>query len=144
MNLHYFTVSSKDWGEFKILRPSPHGDNIWGDLLPVKDTPWGQFIPIVTGGSLHQAIKGFATPLMQEIGPHPHGLCRMVPEGYRQCTLINECPMATSKCVPGPKLPRCYRPPGVPLEAAQAVSVVALAWTEERYVVVVQGEEFNF
>jgi len=143
MNLARFVISSKDWGDLKILRPYPKPDEPWGDLAPLRGTPWGDLLPIVSGVALSHALHGHVTPLMQEIGPHPHGLSRQVPEAYRRCRMADECIMASVHCVPGKKLPDCYSPPNISPEASQAASTVATAWAEERYVLIVEGEEFS-
>ena len=51
--------------------------------------------------------------------------------------------MAGDKCRPGQGVPDCYEPPGLEGEVAMLATTVALAWREGRYVVVVDGPEFN-
>jgi len=139
-----FTISSKEWGEVLILRPFPRPEEPWGDLAPLRGTPWGDQLPVVSGASLSHALHGVITPLMREIGPHPHLLCRKIPEGFRTCSISEDCLIATSDCVPGPKLPACYVPPGLSGEAARAAATVAEAWASGRYVIIVEGAEFSY
>ena len=144
MNLARFNLDSKEWGRVLILRPIPRGDDPWGALAPLKGTPWGDLLPIVSGEVFSYACYGHITPLMNEIGRPPRGLSRKVPADYRLCTLRHEgCLMASDKCQPGPDLPHCYRPPNLAVEAQRAATVVALAWQEGRYVVVVDGPEIS-
>lgn len=143
MNVVRFTISSKEWGDILVLRPLPKPDEPWGDLAPLRGTPWGDLLAIVSGANLSHALHGYATPLMREIGPHPFGLCRLVPESYRACRQMDSCIMASRHCVPGPKLPSCFVPPAVPSEALLATATVATAWAEGRYVLIVEGAEFS-
>lgn len=144
MNLIRFTLSTREFGNILVLRPQPRRGRPWGDLETLKDTPWGALLPVVSGEALSHALHGHAKPLMAEIGTPPVGLCKKVPEGFRKCSMLATCPMASEKnCQPGPKLPDCYSPPGVDAEAREAVVAVALAWKEGRYVVIVEGDEFS-
>lgn len=144
MNVARFVISSKHWGELKILRPYPKPDESWGELAPLRDTPWGDLLPIVSGEALSHALHGRVDPLMQEIGPHPHGLCRQVPGPFRRCAVADKCAIVSAHCEPGPRLPSCYVPPNVSPEVGRAVEVVASAWAEGRYVLIVEGAEFSF
>jgi len=136
-------LQSKEWGDISILRVLPVKGNIWGDLDPIKDTPWGKLIPVVSGLALSHALHGYVTPLMREIGPHPHGLLKQIPEAYQRCTLWNNCLMYRKKtCIPCTKLPECYNPPGFDPEDQGIISEIAIAWRDGQYVIVVQGEEF--
>ncbi len=143
MNVVRFALDSKEWGRVLLLRPIPRGDNIWGDLAPLQGTPWGDLLPTVTGEALSHALHGHIMPLMRQLGTPPRGLNQKVPSGYRWCDMRdNGCLIASSHCQPGPKLPACFVPPEVPPEAKMAVTVVALAWAEGRYVILVEGPEF--
>lgn len=143
MNVARFTIPSKEWGDILILRPYPKPGETWGDLAPLRGTPWGDLLSIVSGASLSHALHGYVTPLMREIGPDPRGLCRMLPVGFRECRMAKSCPMVSKHCVPGPKLPTCYSPPRLPPEALLAGATVTGAWAEGRYVLIVEGEEFS-
>ena len=144
MKLARFTIDSDDWGQILVMRPVPRGGDPWGDLAPLRETPWGDLITIVSGESLSFALHGDVTVLMREIGPHPRGLSKKVPKEYRWCTLHKSgCLTASDKCEPGPNLPFCYSPPNLPEEARLPAAAVALAWQEGRYVVVVEGQEFS-
>lgn len=143
MNVQRYTLATRDYGSFKILRPVPRHGDPWGDLAPLKGTPWEPLVPVVSGEVFSHALHGYAKPLMGVIGPTPGALLRKVPDEVRLCSLRDECVMyLPERCHPCKKLPECYRPDG-PGEARLPASVVALAWAEDRYVVVVQGAEFS-
>ena len=140
-----FQLDTKDWGKILITRVLPRNGDPWGCLAPVRGTPWGDLIPVVSGEVLSHALHGYATPLMRVIGSEPHGLLKKVPNEYRQCAAAKGCLLFTKKhCHPGPKLPDCYVPPGIPPEAHAEVVTVAMAWRAGRYVIVVEGAEFSF
>lgn len=144
-----FAIDTKDWGRILIARPLPRKveDELdsWGCLAPLRDTPWGDLIPIVEGEIMSHALHGHATPLMRVIGPPPKALLKKVPEPFRQCSMSKNCLLFTKdSCQPGPKLPDCYAPPNVPEQVGFLITKVALAWKENRYVVVVRGAEFSF
>jgi hypothetical protein len=138
-----YDIDSKEWARILLLRPIPRNDDIWGDLAPLRDTPWGDVIYEITGEALSHALHGHVMPLMRQLGVPPSVLAKRIPPGYRRCDLHKNCILAQPVCEPGPELPACYVPPGVPIEARQAVSVVALAWKEGRHVVVIEGPEFS-
>ena len=140
-----FTLSTTDWGEVKILRPLPIGDDIWGNLAILKGTPWGDQFPIVSGEVFSHATHGHATPLMRVIGPPPMALMKKIPSKFRVCAQIHSCIMADPKvCFPCPEVPDCFTPPGMDSETHQAVQRVLEAWKEGRYVVIVEGPEFAY
>lgn len=144
MNVARFTIGTRHWGEVLILRPYPKPEETWGDLAPLKGTAFEGLIPIVSGTNLSHALHGLATPLMREIGPDPRGLLRMVPREHRACREARSCLMVSRHCTPGPKLPDCFRPVGIDVEALPAAATVLSAWAEGRHVLIVEGAEFSF
>ncbi len=143
-HLNRFNLDSQEWGQVQVLRPIPIDGDIWGDFATLKDTDIGKLIPIVSGEALSNALHGYVTPLMNEIGPHPHGLLKQIPEKYRTCQMFESCIMYDLKvCFPCPKLPACYVPPEVSSINQEALAIIILAWAEGRYVILVEGEEFS-
>lgn len=150
MNTHplvEFQLKTTDWGIVKFARPEfgSIADDPWGTLACLKGTPWGDVIQEVPGELLSHALHGRATPLMRVLGPPPNGLMRKIPEPYRMCDLGKSgCIIyRKSDCHPCAKMPDCYVPPGLDRHTQFIASLVALAWKENRYVVVVTGDEFN-
>jgi hypothetical protein len=131
--------------QLKMMRPVPHdGETEWGVLLPLRGTPWEAFIPVVSGAAHSRALHGDVKDLIRELGRPPYANALKVPLGYRECEQKARCLGAGPHCHPCPKVPECYEPPGLPSREVQAVaSMVALAWAENRYVVVVRGPEFS-
>ena len=81
-------INGKEWGVIKVLRPlvDPEtGDDPWGELAPLKGTPFESLIPIVSGEALSHALHGYLRPLLTIIGPEPKTLARMVPKTLRKC-----------------------------------------------------------
>ena len=154
MKLQWFTLDAGSLGgRIDILRPIPRerrdGDTLmvdpWGDLAPLRLVPeFAQLIPVVDGESFSHALHGRMRPLMEQIGPEPkHQLIR-IPPPHNQCSLANDgCIMFDAKrCHPrSKKLPECWWPLGEE-DARRAMSTVTLAWMENRYVLVVEGDEF--
>lgn len=138
-----FVIDSLDWGQIKILRVLPVKGDAWGFLAGLRDTVWGKQIPIVSGQALSDALHGHATPLMREIGPDPDGLMRLIPNPFRICKLKTQCLAFNKNCHPCRKLPDCYIPPGLPETLSYTANLVAQAWKEGRYVIVVDGQEFS-
>ena len=96
--------------------------------------------------SYSHALHGRVTPLMQVIGPHPHGLSKKVPQNMGYCGryLDKTCLIADKKiCKPGPKSPDCYEGNHSDLRTAACIALVVRAWKEGRYVIVVSGGEFS-
>ena len=143
-HLNRFSLDSQEWGQVLVLRPIPLNGDIWGDFRALKDTPIGNLIPIVSGDSFSNAMHGYVTPLMNEIGPDPHGLLKQIPREYRRCQMSDSCITHDIKvCHPCPKLPACFVPPKVHPDDQEAVALVVLAWAEKRHVILVEGEEFS-
>jgi hypothetical protein len=144
MKVARFTLVTRDFGTILVMRPYPKDGDAWGDLAPLRDTPWGKLLPIVSGPVLSHALHGYHSPLMQELGAHPHHLSKRIPKGYRRCRMYDNCVMAHAQCHPNPKMPDCFSPPGVGNDALLAAATVAQAWAEGRYVLIVEGDEFSF
>lgn len=126
------------------MRPYPKPDESWGELAVLRGTIWGDLLPIVSGAAITDALHGRVTPLMNEIGPHPHGLLRQIPETENKCALHATCIMYAAKtCHPGKHLVECYRPPNTDGKLLIAASNVMRAWADGRYVIIVEGDEFS-
>jgi hypothetical protein len=140
-----FDIDAKEWGQFKVLRPIVRdGEDPWGDLAPLKDTPVGSLIPVISGESFSHALHGYLAPLLREIGPEPKALLRLVPEPMQECLQAGACIMyQENACRLNPKVPGCHVPAGFSPSAASLAAIVLLAWAEGRYVVVVEGPEFS-
>ena len=51
--------------------------------------------------------------------------------------------MARSLCKPGKKMPECYEAPHPDTQVQLLAAMVCLAWAQDYYVVIVEGEEFS-
>ena len=153
MKLQRFNLDAGSLGgRIQILRPIPketrEGDTLvidpWGDLAPLREEPeFALLLPIVDGEAFSHALHGRMRPLMEQIGPEPkHQLARIQPP-FDKCQVADTCPMHDLKrCHPRRlKLPECWMPNSGDL-SRRAMSVVTLAWSEGRYVVIVEGDEF--
>lgn len=142
--LKWMTLNDPDQGELKLLVAVPKGGDPWGRLAPLRGTPWEDRIAVVSGEAMSHAMHGWATPLVREIGLAPHYRIRKVPEEEGWCWLHdNGCVLASEKCKPGSDVPDCYEGRADDPELRRAISHVVLAWAENRYVLVVEGEEFS-
>lgn len=130
---HFIRIQDSVWGDLQIWR-------IAEDVaMSVKDTPWFDRIPIVTGQSLSHALHGFVDPLMNEIGSHPKQVILRV---KTPCALRKTCLSAGPYCYPNLKVPECYEPEGVNSPANTVASFITMCWKAGQYVIRVQGEEF--
>lgn len=142
--LHRFTVRDAVHGKYDLLMAIPREEEPWGVLAPLKGTVWGSLVRQVSGEALATARYGLLTPLARELRTSPKHLAQQVPDAVGMCSLTvdNACAGATNKCRPGPKLPDCYQPFGTTPEMQTAIYNVAIAWRENRHVIVVIGDEF--
>jgi hypothetical protein len=141
--LRTFKLPSTVWKNVRVA-PTPVVDGTWGPLEPLRGTVWGDLLPVVSGDVMAMAKHGHINPLMQVLGRPPEAQLRMVPAPSRRCGAFKTC--ATYRevdCHPGKKMPDCYEAPGLSPEAVAAASLVALAWRDGVYVVIVDGPEFN-
>lgn len=139
-------LNDKEWGEILLFLPVPKPDNPWGQLLPLKDTPWARVIRVVPGDVFSEALHGYATPLMRVIGRAPLDALKRLPLADRTCDQHTKqtCLLGTEKCLPGSgEVPVCYEAPLKDFEERKLASAVARALDEGRYVVVVEGDEFS-
>jgi len=154
MKLQRFSLDAGSiGGKIDILRPLPsekrEGDTLivdpWGVLAPLREVPaFAVIIPVVDGESFSDALHGRMRPLMEKIGPEPkHQLARLRPP-FTECMRAGTCFMFDERrCHPSrKKLPECWRPRGGDGAAQRAMATVTLAWSEGRYVVIVEGDEF--
>ena len=146
MELVEFALNTTEWGKVKLARPdfASIATDPWGHLAVLKGTPWGERIPEIPGDVMSHALHGRATPLMRLIGAPPHGNMKKIPDPYRVCQMCKGCVIFDKAiCNPNPKIPVCYLPPNLDQDQQTAAALVALAWKENRYVIVVTGNEFN-
>lgn len=143
--LHHLTLADRTYGELKLAVVVPKQGDMWGVLAPLRGTPWEPLIRVVSGDAMAHARHGYAAPLVSVLGPPPAVLARKVPLRSGLCSLAQAgtCAAASPQCLPGPKLPDCYQPPGADPAAQEMAAVVALAWRDGYYVVLVDGEEFS-
>lgn len=133
-------LDDPDQGLIKILHPLPRHGDPWGVLAPLRGTVWGAQIPTVTAEALSHALHGWATPLARELTIEPRVQARRVPV---ICALHRSClGFRKETCRPGRELPDCFEPPDLG-GAALLATRVALAWREDRHVVIVEGEGFS-
>jgi hypothetical protein len=126
-----------------MLRAIPRPDEPWGVLAALRGSSWERMIREVEGEDYSNAMNGFATPMLRNIGRAPKDALRRLPILERQCKLrtSHECAMASEKCVPGTgEVPFCYEAPG---EHSRLASRVALAMDQGRYVIVLKSPEFT-
>lgn len=144
MNYVEFELSSPEWSTIKILRPVPSGTDPWGIFASIRETPWGESLPTVDGEIMSHAQYGHVMPLVRQLGLPPEILLRKIPKKYRECTQAKNCiGYQAIACNPCKKMPDCYDPPGIPKEAQAVAVIVAVAWREGRYVVIVTGTEYS-
>lgn len=137
-----FTVPDTTHGEVHLAVVIPHGDDPWGVMSGVQETPWARLVSVVSGEAMSHARHGYATPLMREIGPHPHLLLRQM--ARFRCALESTCAGVNKHCQPSKTVPDCYEPPQISDPAIASVISQLVLWCREgRYVVVVQGAEFS-
>lgn len=143
--LQHFTVQDMTYGELRLVVAIPNDEHPWGVLAPLRGTPWEPFIRVVPGEAMAHARHGYAAPLVAVLGPSPAVIARRVPPRVGMCRLAQQgtCAGASPTCLPGPKLPDCYEPPGLSPVAQEMAAAVALAWRDGSYVVVVDGDEFS-
>lgn len=138
-----FELSDDQWQDVKVLRVTPRGEDAWGVLSFIRETPWAEMVDVVSAEAYSHALHGWLTPLMRELSDGPlRQMQRLSCE--KVCTLKQNgmCGMASPDCEPGPATPDCYHPPveGDWTSLAHAV----LAARDGYHVVVVKGEEFVF
>lgn len=142
-----FALDTTDFGRIKLARPAFNSiaEYSWGNLAVLKGTPWGDLIPVIDGELVSHALYGRATPMMRVIGAPPKALLKQIPDPYRVCLMCKDCVLFRKEdCNPCAKIPECYIPPQLDKDQQVAASLVVLAWKENRYVIVVEGAEFNF
>ena len=137
------TVTTRELGDVLVLRPTPkHGDS-WGDLAPLRDTPWESYIQSIPGEIFSHALHGYTLPFIQMLGPEPRALEKKMPRALGICSDFEGCVIANPKhCHPCSDLPDCYEAP-LDGPAGRIASQVALAWKEGRYVLVIEEGEFS-
>ena len=145
MKIQRYNIKVGPKRDIKILRPTPTPDDPWGALASLKGTPWQPLIPEIPGDAHSHALHGYPGPFLAVLGRPPYAQALKLPESHRVCSMHNQgCLGAGEKCRPGPGMPDCYEPPGLDdPEARTAATLVAEAWAEGRYVVVIVGDEFS-
>jgi len=138
--LRYIDLNDAEQGPLLLAVVIP-GEDPWGAFAPLRGTPWEGLIHTVSGEALSHAVHGWATPLVREIGPHPHVIMRRF---LTPCALSTggQCVGAAPTCKPGPKMPDCYEAPNLDFATAALVSRVLADMRVRRHVLAIQGAEF--
>ena len=140
-----FTCPDLKWGNPRFVRPIPRKGDPWGILAPLKDSKWGNLINVVQGDVVAHAIRGHATPLMQELGPSPRSCLKLISkEQQNWCVLVDSCVSAGASCYPSEKTPDCYEAPSegdINYAFSLAATRVTLAWRDGFHVLVIVGDE---
>jgi hypothetical protein len=134
-----YRIGGTDWGDLRVCRPIPRLQDAWGVLAPLRGTPWGDALPIISGDAMSHALHGWAMPLVRELGPKPSS--RGV-EAPVMCALFDTCITAGPKCHPFGPSPECYEAP-VEDSIVRAANAVALEWSSGSWVVIVEGREWS-
>ncbi len=128
------------WGNPTVARAIQRGDDPWGCLSVMRDTPWEGLIPIIPHHVFDQALRGFATPLMRILGPPPKALVKRLPVVETTCSLRESCISHGPNCVPGPKTPDCWEPSTFFGVNSEVVNHVVRLWRDGIVVLVVLPE----
>lgn len=142
-HLRYLLLDDPDrYAKLMLMYPIPERENVWGIFAPIRDTPWGKQIPVVSGEALSHALHGYVRPLCALLGNPPRARALALPLVSSVCREHKTCSIATAHCNPGSSLmPACYVPPSEDASRRGLLGVIARAWAEGRYVVVVDGPE---
>ena len=121
--LVFMTFDTDGWGELKIARIHPKGDN-WGAFKDIEG--WGSLIPEVRESDLDMALRGYARPLLDNGLRSPEACLKLV-EVPKPCLNISSCVSADkSKCLLGSRaLPDCFE-----LSSGGSGGVIISAWLE--------------
>ena len=131
------------WGTVR-LAPVPITDGKWGVLEPLRGTVWGDALPVVSGEIMSFAMHGHTLPLLRVLGRPPAAMLKTLPQPFRTCRNSKTCgSFRAEDCHPTQKMPDCYEPPGLEPDAQIVASLVAMAWRDGVYVVLVDGAEFS-
>jgi len=146
-------LSLKDHTEEILLLATPGSAEDWGDFEVFRGTSWEGGVCVVSGASYSHALHGHLIPLLRELGRDPRASGRRVSEEEGLCGVRSTCMSWNPKlCRPGgqhkgsPGPPTCYDAPleSPDPEVAHLFRRVALAWSEGRHTVVVEGPGFNY
>ena len=144
--LRYVVLDDPDrHARLRVMFPTPRRQDPWGVLAPLRGTPWGEQIPVVTGEALSHALHGHPKMLREMWGNPPRTRAMRLEQKHRMCHehQFKICGIATPECHPGSaQMPDCYVAPFHDLERRRLADVVARAWAEDRHVFVVEGPEF--
>ena len=153
MKVRRFQINTKHFGTLSILRPIPsetRDGNImwvdpWGPLAPLRKYPdFATLIPVVSGDVMSHALHGRHQPLADTLRTEPEYMLLSIPSEFRECAMRSECLLYDARiCQPHKDIPECWQCGGVAPPDRSAAAVVVHAWAEDRYVVIVEGDEFS-
>ncbi len=136
-----FSCPDDKWGRPRFIKCLPKKGDIWGFLAPIKGTPWGKLINVVPGHIVAHAVRGYATPLMQMLGPDPRSCLRLISDESNRCALTKSCVAVGEHCYPCEKVPDCFEVPSDDLSFSLVASTVTLAWKDGYSILVIEGDE---
>ena len=144
MGMRKGELQDKDRHEkIRFLASIPSKKDPWGDLAVLKGTPWEAEIPVVDKMAYTDAINGWAAPFRKALGTPARVRAKRLPIISTLCGEHQQgtCPNRADHCRPGSgKLPRCYEAPFEDASVRNIASIVAEAWDEDRFVIVIRDE----
>ena len=130
---------TKEKGPIEVLIVYSTAGTWEDDWEPLRGTPWGDLVTVVSKEAMDHALHGWSWPLAKALGLPPRSALRKVPVAGRECAQKETCPLFLPKnCHPSSDtLPWCFEPAGAgPL--APFASKLVQTWREGVYVVVVE------
>lgn len=143
--------------EIKLLcTPVNKHDKHWGEFELFRNTSWENVVCVIPGDIYTHALHGRLDPLLKQIGREPVASLRKIVPDEGECSFKGNCSMWDEQfCKPGGYKgkgykrvwgpPDCYDIPiDGPVQVKQVFYTVLQALKTGHYIVVVQGEGFNF
>lgn len=128
--LIFLTLNDPHWNNPKVAKILPYDSSNWGAFSDLVGTSTERLIPEVPQDILDQAMRGFCTPLMNQIR-EPRGCLKLL-NVPKDCDEKDHClSYKKDACILGHrKMPDCFSP-----LATQSLRPLVLAWLEGFYII---------
>lgn len=138
----FFELTKTTWGNLKLARPTPKGDDPWGVFSPLQHTSWKSRIPVIPYDLFERALLKDVMPMMRILGAEPRLFVKRIEKDVGTCKgkLDKSCAFAAEKCHVQYNFPECFDVSyKVETEIRDLMRSLFFCWRENRYFIVVEN-----
>lgn len=134
------SLKTRELGNLSLYLIYQKADQYEETWRAIQGLEIAQGFTVITKEVLNQALLGWTSPFVKQLGIPPVGALVKLPTVNKLCEAREKCPMYTPReCVPQyKKMPWCFQPAGLSSDEQRRLAAdVVQMWRAKTYIVVV-------